>query len=145
MATSNLGSTQGAGSSWTTQGTSGASNSARTQTKRQPPTNGMGKDDFLRLLTTQLRYQDPLKPMEDKEFVAQLAQFSTLEQMNNLNRTFSLGIGGDLLGRTLTAVDEEGQQVISGVASSVRIKEGKVLIMIGEREVPIEQIRRIDG
>jgi len=45
----------------------------------------MGKEDFLRLLTTQLRYQDPLSPEDPKDFVAQLAQFSSLEQQINTN------------------------------------------------------------
>lgn len=49
--------------------------------------NDLDKDAFLKLLTTQLANQDPLSPMEDTEFIAQLAQFSSLEQMSALNKT----------------------------------------------------------
>jgi len=49
----------------------------------------LGKDAFLKLLITQLRNQDPLNPMEDKEFIAQMAQFSTLEQMQQLNKNIT--------------------------------------------------------
>lgn len=49
--------------------------------------NDLDKDAFLKLLTTQLSNQDPLSPMEDREFIAQLAQFSSLEQMTAMNKT----------------------------------------------------------
>ena len=50
--------------------------------------NNLGKDAFLNLLVTQLQYQDPLEPASDTEYIAQMAQFSTLEQLQNLNNGF---------------------------------------------------------
>ena len=52
----------------------------------------LGKDAFLQILITQLQNQDPTSPMDDKEFIAQMAQFSSLEQMQNMTKAI-----GDLL------------------------------------------------
>ncbi|HUV31656.1 MAG TPA: flagellar hook capping FlgD N-terminal domain-containing protein [Acidobacteriota bacterium] len=72
-----------------------------TDSSGQPRTTGsqqiLGKDDFLQLLVTKLRYQDPLKPVEDEAFIAQLAQFSSLEQMNNIAEGISASNQWDYL------------------------------------------------
>ncbi len=69
---------------------------------------GMGKDDFLKLLVTQLSHQDPLNPVEDKEFIAQMAQFSTLEQIQNLNKNVE-----SLVGETNDLMLYMGQKIMT--------------------------------
>jgi flagellar basal-body rod modification protein FlgD len=63
--------------------------------------DSMGRDAFLRLLTTQLQHQDPTKPQADGEFIAQLAQFSSLEQLTQMQATLqkigtALGVPVDI-------------------------------------------------
>lgn len=106
----------------------------------------LGKDAFLQLLTTQLRYQDPLRPMEDKDFIAQLAQFSSLEQMQNLNLSFNLLRGTELLGKTVKAklTDEKGQErVISGLVTAAQKVDGQVKLTVNDQVVSIEQILEV--
>lgn len=94
----------------------------------------LGKDDFLSLLTTQLRYQDPINPVDDKEFIAQLAQFSSLEQMQNLNTTMesmmeaqqkmmALGQATSLLGKTVEIMSQDGESLY-GEVTGVQVVSG---------------------
>ncbi len=113
-------------------------------------TGELGKSDFLNLLVTQLRYQDPLNPVEDKEFIAQMAQFTSLEQMQNMNSTLTQAQGFSLIGKTVTAtVTDETTNAISTVEGSVtgvKMISGKVYVVVNERDVPIENISNVtDG
>lgn len=65
--------------------------------KRSTPGTEMGKDQFLQLLVTQLQNQDPLNPMEDKDFMAQMAQFSSLEQMMNMTKSIDTLVQSQLV------------------------------------------------
>jgi flagellar basal-body rod modification protein FlgD len=84
----------------------------------------LGKDDFLKLLITQLSHQDPTQPLQDREFVAQMAQFSTLEQMTNMNGELSKVLGllarsqaVNLLGKTVEIL--QGQSSITGRVEAI--------------------------
>lgn len=115
--------------------------------KKTRNTGEMGKDQFLQLLVTQLKYQDPLKPMDDKEFVSQMAQFSSLEQMQNLNSSMSSMKAFSLMGKSIYANytdTETGEQTfVNGIVEMVRVEKGKVFVRVGEHDIPIEEINEI--
>ena len=97
----------------------------------------MDKDDFLKILITQLSYQDPTAPMEDKEFIAQMAQFSSLEQMTNMSNGFKelSGILGQsnalgLLGKWVQIVD--GENIISGKVEEVSGRDFPQILINGK-------------
>jgi flagellar basal-body rod modification protein FlgD len=86
--------------------------------------HSLGKDDFLKLLITQLTHQDPSQPMKDQAFIAQMAQFSTLEQMTNMAQGFTnisnllkSGEAMNLLGKTVDV--SAGDKTITGVVDQV--------------------------
>ena len=99
--------------------------------------NQLGKDAFLKLLTTQLQHQDPLNPMEDSEFMGQMAQFSTLEQITNMagantamadNLAFSKSVS--LIGRTVSYLDAD-KQPQTGKVDRVTTTDGKPALTVG--------------
>lgn len=81
-------------------GTTGQDTRAVDRTK-----DALGRDAFLQLLTTQLAHQDPMQPQADTEFIAQLAQFSSLEQLQGMRATVDAIATG--LGLTLPATDQQ--------------------------------------
>jgi flagellar basal-body rod modification protein FlgD len=107
----------------------------------QLPTSTLTQQDFLSILLTQLQFQDPLKPMDDEEFVAQLAQFSALEvnteasaKLDTLVSFSSINQGVNLLGRTVavnsTQAGLSGSQAASGVVTAVSFSTGEPLLTV---------------
>ncbi len=79
----------------------------------------LGQDAFLKLLVAQIRNQDPMNPMDDRDFIAQLAQFSTLTQTQNLVRNQMTMLGAGLLGEELEFVTGDGREVRGTVVSTL--------------------------
>lgn len=116
----------------------------------------LGKDDFLKLLVTQLRYQDPLSPIDDKEFIAQLAQFSSLEQVQNLNTTMEqfvtfsliegqLSRGAALVGRNVLVYDPRTESELEGKVEAVRMFDGVCKIIIDDEMYDLHHVLEIRG
>lgn len=124
-------------------------------------TNGsaeMGKDQFLKILITQLKNQDPMNPMEDKEFIAQMAQFTTVEQLMNINTQVSslsqsLSIASSMIGKEITWIQSGAKDSITGeeaegtvkkgLVESIVMKDGKQYAVVGAVEVLLSNITSI--
>ncbi|HEY4301449.1 MAG TPA: flagellar hook capping FlgD N-terminal domain-containing protein [Candidatus Didemnitutus sp.] len=80
-------------------------------TAARTPTQSLGEDDFLKLLSVQFQQQDPMQPMDDTAFIAQTAQFTSLQQMTQLSQQQMMMTGTGYIGRTVTVEDANGNTV----------------------------------
>lgn len=119
--------------------------------------DSMGKEQFLQLLVTQMQYQDPLSPQDNTAYVAQLAQFSSLEQMENLNATATTLNGttdainssllvaqaSNFIGKNVTWIDSN-KTLQSGAVTSVKITDGTPSLIVNNKTtVPIGSVTLI--
>jgi flagellar basal-body rod modification protein FlgD len=110
----------------------------------------LDQDAFLKLLMTELSNQDPMNPMEDKDFIAQLAQFSNLEQMQTLNKSFDafaksqlVAQGTGLIGRSIKAVDPVTGEYIDGKVDGIEFNSGTMYLKVGDKYVQPEMIASV--
>ena len=111
----------------------------------------LNEQTFLNLLTTQLQNQDPLDPMSDEDFMGQMAQFSSLQQMQTLNTNFSgqstttqLSSGATMIGHTVTtSTNDSSGNPISGVVSAVTMTNGNLQLTIGNNSAPMSSVTQI--
>lgn len=124
----------------------------------------LGKDAFLKLMLTQLQNQDPLAPMDNTAMVAQMAQFSSVEQLYNIstqltNMSQSLGNNSNLIGKVVswTSGTETGNYDLttgkaetiynleSGIVDSIIVRSGVHYANIGGKEIEVSKIERVEN
>ncbi|MEH7127001.1 flagellar hook capping FlgD N-terminal domain-containing protein [Neobacillus drentensis] len=120
-----------------------------TSTKSTKQQSQVDKDLFLQILTTQLRNQDPTQPMEDREMIAQMAQFSTLEQISNLNQAFNQFIDSQqvdisrystMMNKEVTWTDDVTGKQESGVVKGIIKKDDQFYYQVNDEEIPVGKI-----
>ena len=112
--------------------------------------NTLGKDDFLKLLIVQLENQDPTKPVDDKEFIAQLAQFSSLEQMTEMNSAllklianYKTDLSYSLLGKQVDVLDRSIGNQVSGVVTEINFTAEGPQISFNGLSYSINDVTRV--
>lgn len=123
-----------------------------TNTTRTPRSE-LGKDDFLLLLTEQLKNQDPINPMDNIEFISQMSSFSTLEQMLNMNKTLEKFVNNftsdrkleamRFLGTTVTAKVDNTEEPITGVVEMIGFNGDEPYLKVGEYIVAIQDVQLV--
>ena len=109
--------------------------------------SNLDRDDFLKLLITQLQHQDPTSPVEDKDFIAQMAQFSSLEQITNMSTGFqklsgllSSSEASQVLGKTVELRD--GENLVTGVVDRV-VRGDSPLVGVNGKIYDFSQIESV--
>jgi flagellar basal-body rod modification protein FlgD len=116
-------------------------NSAESQVETKSRKNVLGKDDFLKLLVLQLRTQNPLDPMKDQDFGAQLAQFSALEAAQNMEKTLThllLLQAGSLVGQTVELRDGK-----TGTVDRVILGGDTLVVEVGGVEYQFNDVVKV--
>lgn len=114
------------------------------------PQKQLGQDDFLKLLAKQFQVQDPMKPMEDSAFIAQMAQFSALEQSKSMNTEMQvlrgyqqLATANSYLGHRVTVEAGDGSSV-SGDVTAVDTSGGSPKIIVNGQPFSISAVLRVE-
>jgi len=113
--------------------------------------SSLGKDDFFKILITQMTNQDPTQPLNDREMIAQMAQFSSVEQLMNINKLLtsmqqSLGSSSGLIGKQISwKTTGDKPETKSGLVESIIIREGVQYAKVGSDEVLLSKIDKIEN
>ena len=121
---------------------------AASSDKSQKTSGGssLGKDDFLQLLVAQMKYQDPLEPTSNTEYISQYATFSELEQMQNMSSTMELSRASDLVGKTVVVETTDATGNTSsdmGVVDYISYENNKALVWVNGQSWTLDSVKEV--
>ena len=105
--------------------------------------SGMDKEAFLQLLVAQMKYQDPLEPTSNTEYIAQYATFSEVEQIQNMSKSMDLSRASSLVGQTvqITSTDDNGKETTKmGKVDYVKYENGKAMVSVDEELYSLDDV-----
>ena len=114
--------------------------------REEKKSNSLDKNAFLQLLVAQMKYQDPLEPTSNTEYISQLATFSELEEMQNLNANNELQRASSLVGKEVVVktVSDTGKVTYdSGKVNYVVYENGKAILGVNGEEYPLDQVSEV--
>jgi len=115
------------------------------QTANAPtPSQSLGEADFLKLLSIQFQQQDPMKPMDDTAFIAQTAQFTSLQQMTQLNQQQQMMAGAGFIGRNATVEDTSGN-LVTGLVTALDNSGSAPAVVVNGVSYPLTAIKRVEA
>lgn len=85
-----------------------------------------------------------MSPMEDKDFIAQMAQFTSLEQMQNMNSSMQMSQASSLIGMQVRWTDASSQQELSGIVQSVRMVNNEPKLLVGNTSITLKQVTAVE-
>lgn len=116
------------------------------KSKKTSGGSSMGKDDFLQLLVAQMKYQDPLEPTSNTEYISQYATFSELEQMQNMSSTMELSRASDLVGKTVVVETTDASGKTSsdmGVVDYISYENNKALVWLNGKSWSLDDVKEV--
>jgi flagellar basal-body rod modification protein FlgD len=104
------------------------------------PAQNLGQADFLKLLATQMSSQDPMNPQTDTNFIAQMAQFSSLEATTNMQQALARMQATGLLGQTVSLQIDAASPNVQGVVTAVQMVDGTPQIVVNGSRYALDQV-----
>lgn len=126
---------------------SNTTNNVQTTTAANSGMLGMGESDFMMMLMAQLKNQNPMEPMDDKNLMGQVTQLNTLRELQTLSlkmtqmaKASQASYAASLIGKEIVAADEYGIQIAEGTVTGMEVNGEEYTLTVGDQSIPLSAV-----